>query len=60
MEISIFNKGKIRRVNDREKLVDTIISHWKYTASYPLELPEGKTRWLVFSQMLKEIQDSIF
>lgn len=51
-KISIFNKGKIRQVNDREKLVETIISHWKQTASYPLGLPEGKTRWLVFSQML--------
>ncbi|UCG06369.1 MAG: diadenylate cyclase, partial [Desulfobacterales bacterium] len=54
-QTSIFLKGKIRPVDDREKLVKTIISHWKQTASYPIELPEGKTRRQVFFQMLASL-----
>lgn len=53
--ISIFLKGQIRPADDREKLVKTIISHWKQTASYPIELPEGKTRRQVFVQMLASL-----
>jgi uncharacterized protein (TIGR00159 family) len=51
-KISIFNKGIYKQENDRKKLVDTIVLHWKKTASLPLDLPEGKARWLFFSQML--------
>jgi uncharacterized protein (TIGR00159 family) len=50
--ISIFRRGKFRQVDDREKLAESILSHWKITASLPLELSEGKGRKLVFSQML--------
>jgi uncharacterized protein (TIGR00159 family) len=49
--ITIFNKGKFRQVKDREKLAETIVSHWKRTASFPLILTEGQTRWVVFSQI---------
>ena len=59
-KISIFEKGRIRPVNNREKLLETIISHWKHNASYLLDLPEGKTRRLVFSQMLFSFALAVF
>jgi hypothetical protein len=59
-KISIFNKGKIHPLNNREKLVQTIISHWKRTASYPLGLPEGQTKGLVFTQMLVSLALAVF
>lgn len=51
-KITLFSKGKFKPVDDREKLVETIISHWNKTASFPLLFPEGKARWQVFSQMV--------
>ena len=59
-KISIFDKGKFRQADDPEKLAGTIISHWKHTASYPFELPEGKKRWLVFAQMLVSLTLAVF
>jgi uncharacterized protein (TIGR00159 family) len=59
-KITIFSKGKFRQVNDRDKLLQTIISHWKQTASFPLELPDRKARWLVFSQMLASLALAVF
>ena len=59
-KISIFDGGKMRQANDREKLVDSIISHWKLTAAYPLKLPEGKSRWLIFSQISASIALAVF
>ena len=59
-KISIFDRGKFRQVNDRDKLVESIISHWKLTAAYPLKLPEGKSRWLFFSQILASIALAAF
>jgi hypothetical protein len=50
----------MRQVNDYEKLVESIISHWKRTAAYPLRLPEGKSRWLTFSQILASIALAMF
>jgi diadenylate cyclase len=51
-KISVFNNGIYKQENDRKKLVDTIVLHWKKTASLPLDLLEGKARWLLFSQMM--------
>ncbi len=51
-KISIFNRGKYRPINDREKLTNTIIAHWKKSASFPIQFPKGKIRWLAFSQVL--------
>lgn len=59
-KISVFNKGVYRQENDHKKLVDTIVLHWKKTASLPLELPEGKARWLLFSQMLVSLMLAAF
>lgn len=59
-KITIFNRGKYRQLNEREKLIDAIIAHWKKTASFPLKLPEGKARWLAFSQMLASIALAVF
>jgi len=59
-KISMFDKGKFRQVDDPGKLAATIISHWKHTSSYPFELPEGKKRWLVFSQMFVSLVLAVF
>jgi uncharacterized protein (TIGR00159 family) len=59
-KISVFNKGKIRALNDRDNLVQVIISHWQRTTSFPLGLPEGKARGLVFSQMLASLALAVF
>ncbi len=59
-KITIFNRGKYWQVNDREKLVETIISHWSKTSSLPFELPEGKARWMLFSQMLASVAVAAF
>jgi YbbR domain-containing protein len=58
--ITTFNKGKFRQVNDREKLATTIVSHWNKTASFPLHLPSGRARWLVFSQILISLVLAMF
>jgi YbbR domain-containing protein len=54
-KITIFTKGRFRQQSDRTKLIETIISHWKKTASFPFKLPEGKARWLVFAQFLASL-----
>ena len=59
-KISIFDQGKFQQLNDPEKLAKTITSHWKHTSSYPFELPEGKKRWLVFSQMFVSLCLAVF
>ena len=59
-KITVFTKGKFKQQNDREKLVEAILSHWKKTASFPLKLPEGKARWLVFSQLLASLVLAVF
>jgi len=59
-KVSVFDKGKFRQVDDPEKLTGTINSHWKHTSSYPFELPEGKKRWLVLSQMLVSLCLAVF
>jgi YbbR domain-containing protein len=59
-KISTFNRGKMRQINDPEKLVESIISHWKRTAAYPLRLPEEKSRWLTFSQISASIALALF
>ena len=59
-KISIFGNGKFRQQGDPEKLARDITSHWKHTSSYPFELPEGKKRWLVLSQMLISLCLAVF
>ncbi len=59
-KISIFDKGKFRQVDDPEKLVKTILSQWKQASSYFFELPEGRKRRLVFSQMLVSLTLAVF
>jgi len=51
-KISVFNRGKYRPIDDREKLMNMVLAHWKKTASFPIEFPEGKARWLAFSQII--------
>jgi uncharacterized protein (TIGR00159 family) len=59
-KISIFNRGKMRQVDDREKLTESIVSHWKNNASFPLEMSDGKARRLIFSQMSASLALAIF
>ena len=59
-KISIFSNGKFRQLDDPEKLERAITSHWKHTSSYPFELPGGRKRWLVLSQMLISLCLAVF
>jgi len=59
-KITIFDNGKFRPVDDPEKLVKAILSQWKHASSYPFELPEGRTRRLVFSKMLVSLTLAVF
>jgi uncharacterized protein (TIGR00159 family) len=59
-KISLFDKGKFRQVNNREKLLEKIISHWKQTASYPFVFAAGITRKLAFSQMFVSLVIAMF
>ena len=59
-KISIFDNGKYRQVDDPEKLEKAILSQWKQASSYFFELPEGKKRRLVFSQMLVSLTLAAF
>src|SRR5210317_1438928 len=59
-KISIFDQGKFRQVDDPEKLAKSILSQWKQTSSYFFELPEGRKRWLVFSQMFVSLTLAVF
>jgi len=54
-KISLFARGKMRTVNDPDKLAASIGSHWKQTSSYSLEFPKGITRWKVFAQMFASL-----
>jgi diadenylate cyclase len=53
--LSKFYEGEMRRVSDREKMVTTIISHWKDMASFPVVFPKGKARWPVFLQIFASL-----
>jgi len=59
-KISIFDNGKYRQVDDPEKLVKSILSQWKQASSYFFELPEGRKRSLVFSQMFVSLTLAVF
>ena len=59
-KVSVFHKGKMTPMDDRAKLIDKIVSHWKKTASYPVESFKGKKRYLAFSQMLVSLLLAIF
>lgn len=58
-KVAYFIRGKMRPVPDREKLVGTIIAHWKKTASLSLTLPEKKARWKVVLEMSVSISLAI-
>ncbi len=59
-KISIFDNGKYRPVDDPAKLEKAILSQWKQASSYFFELPEGRKRRLVFSQMLVSLILAVF
>ena len=50
-KVSVFINGRMEPVTGREDMVRWIAGHWQKTLSYPMDLKDGKPRWLVFSQM---------
>jgi uncharacterized protein (TIGR00159 family) len=54
-QIAVFHKGNMRKTKDPHRLAETITTHWKETASFPLELPRGRVQWPVFSQMMASL-----
>ncbi len=59
-KISLFARGKMRPVDDPEKLAAKIMSHWKQTSSYIFEFPKGKKRWRAFAQMFVSLIVAVF
>jgi uncharacterized protein (TIGR00159 family) len=49
--ITLFHGGKAELVNDHSKLAEKITSHWDTSASFRVEMPKGKKRWNLASQM---------
>ena len=58
--LSKFYKGEMRRVSDGEKMVKTIISHWKDMTSFPMVFPKGKARLPVFLQIIASLALAAF
>jgi diadenylate cyclase len=50
-KIAAFSKGGMRNVDDHGKIKEAIMSHWRDTASFPIEMPMGGMRWTVLFQM---------
>jgi hypothetical protein len=59
-QISIFDNGQYRPVDDPEKLVKSILSQWKQASAYPFVFPEGRNRRLVFLQMFVSLTLAVF
>ncbi len=54
-QVAVFHQGSMHKIKDPQRLEETIIRHWRETASFPMELPRGRARWPVFSQMLASL-----
>jgi diadenylate cyclase len=51
-QVAVFHKGSMHRTKDLQRLGETITAHWRETASFSIELPRGRVRWPIFSQMM--------
>lgn len=49
--VTLFHGGKAEMANDKSKVIEEITSHWHTTASFRVEMPRGKKRWNLASQM---------
>jgi len=58
--VSIFHKGLFHRIDDLGKIADAILDHWKDTASYPLEIPSGKSRRSVIAELSASLALAVF
>jgi uncharacterized protein (TIGR00159 family) len=54
-QVSLFHKGQMFPIGEADELVKAIVNHWKETAAYPFELPSGRMRRTVASQILASL-----
>ena len=59
-KISIFKNGKMRPVENRDKLAKSIASYRQDLAAFSIELPEGTNRWRAGAQMLASFALAVF
>ena len=50
--VTLFHSGKAEMADDKSKVIEEITSHWDTTASFGVEIPKGKKRWNLASQMV--------
>lgn len=53
--LSVFYNGEMKKVSDREEMINTIISHWKSITSFPVVFHKEKARLPVFIQIFASI-----
>jgi DNA integrity scanning protein DisA with diadenylate cyclase activity len=53
--VSLFRKGEFAPVEDLHTLADTVIEHWRDTASHPLEIPKREGRRTVTAQLAASV-----
>jgi diadenylate cyclase len=58
--VSVFKNGRYRMVTELDQISKKIISHWKDTASYFLNMPDRKTRWKLLPQILASLVVAVF
>jgi diadenylate cyclase len=59
-KIAVFNKGKMFKINNQEKLAAFIKSHWREAASYGLDLPRRAPGWRKVAQMSASLALAVF
>ncbi|MBW2491557.1 MAG: DNA integrity scanning protein DisA nucleotide-binding domain protein, partial [Deltaproteobacteria bacterium] len=59
-KLSIFHKGRMSQVSDREEMVKKIISHWKDITSFPVVFRKEKARGPVFLQSFVSLALAVF
>lgn len=58
--VSLFKNGRFRMVTEIDQISKKIISHWKDTASYFMNMPDRKTRWKLLPQILASLVVAVF
>ncbi|MBI9085818.1 MAG: diadenylate cyclase [Desulfobacterales bacterium] len=49
--LSLFQRGVFRPIDSPAEAEEAIEAHWKSIATYPFEIPPGRGRWMLLSQL---------
>jgi len=58
--VTIFKNGRYRAATDPDQIRKKIISHWKETASYFMNMPDRETRWKLLPQIIASLIVAVF